>query len=132
MAKCLIVEDDPDIGESLSSILDDEGYKVRIAHDGREGLDEISKEIPDIVLLDVEMPVLNGPDMAYELFIQDCGKEFIPIVLLSGVANLKQVAEQVGTPYFLAKPYSIDRLLNLVQRALTEKRAPVPRLREQT
>lgn len=132
MAKCLIVEDDPDIGESLSSILDDEGYKVRIAHDGREGLDEISKEIPDIVLLDVEMPVLNGPDMAYELFIQDCGKELIPIVLLSGVANLKQVAEQVGTPYFLAKPYPIDRLLNLVQRALAEKRAPVPRLREKT
>lgn len=131
MAKCLVVEDDPDIGESLVSILDDEGHQVRIAHDGRKGLEKISEEIPDVVLLDVEMPVLNGPDMAYELFIQDCGKELIPIVLLSGVADLKQVAERVGTPYFLAKPCSIDLLLNLVQRVLAEKRPPVPRIREQ-
>ena len=132
MAKCLIVDDDPDLGEALTSILDDEGYKVQIAHDGREGLKKISEEMPDIVLLDVEMPVLNGPDMAYELFVQDCGKEFIPIILLSGVANLKQVAERVGTPYFLAKPYHLDRLLNLVQQALAEQRSPVPRIREQT
>lgn len=131
MAKCLVVDDDPDIGESLGSILDDEGHQVRVAHDGREGLEKISEEIPDVVLLDVEMPVLNGPDMVYELFIQDCGKELIPIVLLSGVANLKQVAERVGTPYFLAKPCSIDLLLNLIQCALAEKRPPVPRIREQ-
>lgn len=132
MAKCLIVDDDLDLGETLSSILDEEGYKVQIASDGREGLKKISEEIPDIVLLDVEMPVLNGPDMAYELFAQDCGKELIPIVLLSGVSNLKQVAEQVGTPYFLAKPYPLDQLLHLIQQALAEKRSPVPLMRGQT
>jgi CheY-like chemotaxis protein len=131
MAKLLVVEDDPDVAESLTSVLEDEGHEVRIARDGNEGLEKIAEAVPDVVLLDVEMPNLNGPDMAYQLFLRNCGDERIPVVLLSGVANLKQVAEQVGTPYFLAKPYRIDTVVTLIQRALTEGRPPVPLIREQ-
>jgi CheY-like chemotaxis protein len=131
MAKLLVVEDDPDVAECLTSILEDEGHQVRVARDGREGLERVAEDKPDLALLDVEMPVLDGPGMACELFLHNCGHELIPIVLLSGVANLKQVAERVGTVYYLAKPYHIDAVTALIQRALTERRPAVPRLRTQ-
>ena len=129
MARVLVVEDDPDIADTLQSLLEDAGHEVRVAQNGREGLDEVTRAMPELVLLDVEMPILTGPDMAYQMFVIDCGLDLIPIVLLSGVAGLHRVAEQVGTPYFQAKPFHIDALTAVVERALAERRAPVPQLR---
>lgn len=129
MSKLLIVEDDPDVAETLSSVLEDEGHEIQIAENGQAGLERIAESRPDAVLLDVEMPVLDGPGMAYRLFVRNSGDEQIPIVLLSGTADLKQIARCVGTPYFLGKPYRIAAVAALVQRALTERRPPVPQLR---
>jgi CheY-like chemotaxis protein len=129
VAKLLVVEDDLELAESLGSVLQDEGHEVRIARDGKEGLARIAEEMPDVVLLDVEMPILSGPDMAYQMFVTNCGKERIPIVFLSGVAELKGIAEQAGTPYFQTKPYRIQQVVALTQRALDERRPPVPRMR---
>jgi CheY-like chemotaxis protein len=131
VASVLIVEDDPINAETLTSVLEDEGHLVRVARDGQEGLEKIDEAMPDLVLLDVEMPVMNGPEMAYQMFVIDCGREEIPIVLLSGVAALSEIAARVGTPYFHAKPYRIGAVLALIARALDERRAPVPRLRAQ-
>jgi FixJ family two-component response regulator len=84
----------------------------------------VQERFPDVVLLDVEMPVLNGPGMAYEMLIHDVGAERIPVVVLSGVADLELVVAEVGTPYFLAKPYHLSQVLSLVSRALEERRHP--------
>jgi CheY-like chemotaxis protein len=127
MSKLLVIDDDPDLAELLTSVLEDAGHEVRIAEHGQAGLDRIGESRPDAVLLDVDMPILDGPTMAYRLFLRDRGDETIPIVLLSGVPDLWRVAERVGTPYFLEKPYRIANVSALVQRALTERRAPVPR-----
>lgn len=83
-------------------------------------------ERPDVVLLDVEMPKLTGPEMAYEMFLHDLGWEEIPVVLMSGVMNLREVAAAVGTPYFLGKPYTLDRILALTGKALVERASPHP------
>ncbi|MBS2027619.1 MAG: response regulator [Deltaproteobacteria bacterium] len=126
MADLVIVDDDDDVAALLSEFLSAEGHRCRIAHDGREGLALIHASRPDLILLDVEMPVLNGPDMAYQLLVHDSGLEEIPIVLLSGVVGLPQVAAMVGTPYFLAKPYRIDDALHLVEIGLRERAVPHP------
>jgi CheY-like chemotaxis protein len=125
MAEILIVDDDAETAELLGSMLTDCGYRVRTAGDGKQGLDTLSRR-PDLVLLDVEMPMLDGPGMAQEMCVRDCGLERIPIVLLSGVVGLAGVARRVGTPYFLAKPYSIDAVIALCRRALSERVAPKP------
>src|SRR5262249_34924030 len=104
MSRLLVVEDDPDVAELLGEVLRAHGHEVRLAENGMDGLDAVALSRPDAVLLDVEMPVLDGPGMALRLFIRDCGDEEIPIVLLSGIASLDQVARRVGTPYFLPKP----------------------------
>jgi DNA-binding NtrC family response regulator len=131
MANLLVVDDDLDMAECCADVLRAEGHGVRIACHGAEGLAMVAAEHPDLILLDVEMPVLNGPDMAYGMFLHDVGQEQIPIVLTSGVLDLRTVADQVGTPYFLGKPFSVEQLLTVVARALVEQTAPRPRIREE-
>ena len=126
MAEILLVEDDRDIADLLAAALRRKGHLVRVAEDGREGLRLLREKMPELVLLDVEMPVLTGPDMAHRMFVHDAGEEEVPIVLLSGVADLPLVAAAVGTPYFLGKPYQLKEVLSLVALALRERRCPVP------
>jgi DNA-binding NtrC family response regulator len=126
MADLLLVDDDSDLTELLAALLEGAGHTVRVARDGEEGLSLISARYPDLVLLDVEMPRLTGPQMSYRMFVHDVGQEKIPIVLLSGVANLQKVARLVGTPYFLAKPYAIEAVLKVVARANVERLPPAP------
>ncbi len=136
----LVVDDDPGVAALLTAVLRSEGHEVRTAADGQGGLAEVRRRKPDLVLLDVEMPVLTGPEMAYRLFIQDCGDELIPIrgepregaerplsiVLLSGVVDLPDVARVVGSRYFLSKPYTLDAPTDVVRRALAERAPPCP------
>src|SRR5262247_3927726 len=114
MADVLIVEDNPDLASLLAEILRAAGHEPREARNGREGLDRVAERAPSLVLLDVEMPILTGPEMAYGLFLRNCGDEKIPVILLSGVVGLPVIAASIGTPYFLAKPYSVEGVLELV------------------
>jgi CheY-like chemotaxis protein len=120
----LVVDDDNDVSETLREVLELEGYTVRVAADGQQGLEQLLVRYPDLVLLDVEMPVMTGPQMAYRMFLDDLGREDIPIVLLTGVPDLQLVAASVGTPYFLEKPYTLEQLLVVLNRALRERRPP--------
>ncbi len=122
----LIVDDDEDVAWAVEQLVLSAGHTVRVAADGEAGLAALAERAPDVVILDVEMPLLDGPGMAYRMFVHDAGLEEIPIVLLSGVFELHKVAERVGTPYFTPKPFDPRQLLALVQRALTERAPPRP------
>jgi DNA-binding response OmpR family regulator len=124
MADLLLVDDDRDIADTLAEFLSEQGHHVRIAANGADGLRLLDERYPDVVLLDVEMPVLDGPRMAHGMFLHNLGQERVPILFLSGVADLERVAAQVGTPYYLPKPFSLDRLLEMLARALRERAAP--------
>jgi DNA-binding NtrC family response regulator len=126
MADLLIVDDDLDSAEALADILRAEGHEVRVGYDGREGLRLAGERYPDAALLDVEMPHLDGPGMALQMFVHNMGLEKVPVILLSGIANLSRIAVSIGTPYFLPKPYRYERLTALLDRALTERVAPTP------
>lgn len=129
MANVLIVDDDADTRELTVALVESAGHKVRVGKDGEDGLKSLdSGPYPDCILLDVEMPVLSGPGMAHKMLLHDAGEENIPIILLSGSANLGEIAKKVGTPYFLAKAaedYS-TALLGLLERALRERKVPAP------
>jgi DNA-binding NtrC family response regulator len=129
MADLLVVDDDEDVANSLAEVLREEGHTVRVAHDGKQGLARLAEGLlPDAVLLDVEMPLLTGPEMAVKMFIHDCGQEHIPILLVSGVKDLTAIAANVRTPYFLRKPFAVDEVLKLLARALVERVPPQPQL----
>lgn len=126
MADLLIVDDDLDSAEALADLLQSEGHTVRVGYNGNEGVRLAHDRHPDVALLDVEMPHLTGPEMAFQMFIHNMGLENVPVILLSGIPNLSTVAQAVGTPYFLSKPYRYERLMTLLERALSERIAPVP------
>jgi len=126
MAELLIVDDDDDLATLLQEEMEARGHHIVRAANGNEGLRALEKHIPDAILLDVEMPELDGPAMAFEIYVHDRGLESIPIVLLSGIVGLPAIAAGVGTPYYLAKPYSLAAVTKLCDRALTERRRPEP------
>lgn len=126
MANILVVDDDHSVASPLIMYFEFRGHKVRYADNGESGLRAVAKSFPDVIVLDVEMPQLTGPEMAYRLLVEDSGREKIPIILLSGVADLSTVAKKVGTPYLLAKPYSLDDLEAVFEKVLRERIPPRP------
>ena len=125
MAHLLLVDDDSDVVEAYAELLRSEGHVVHTAGTGEEGLQALrAASLPDVLVLDVDMPVLGGPGMAHKMLLHDAGEEDIPILLMSGRDDLPQIAGQMGTPYYLKKPAGIEQFLELLAQALRERKAP--------
>lgn len=124
MGKLLLVEDDADVAGALAEVLREAGHAVRVAPDGMQGLRWAAEDPPELILLDVEMPALDGPSMLRRMAVDDRGLEQIPVALVSGAHRVDRIASELGTPYFLVKPFRLQEALALIRRALAERRAP--------
>jgi CheY-like chemotaxis protein len=82
----LLVDDDPDFVEAVRVIVENGGYEVMVAYDGQEGLEAVQQRRPDLIVLDVMMPVMNGHEACAKLK-GDKETESIPIILLTAVAD---------------------------------------------
>ena len=82
----LLVDDDPDFVEAVKVIVESGGYDVQVAYDGQEGLEAVAEQKPDLIVLDVMMPVMNGHEACAKLKADDATRE-IPIILLTAVAD---------------------------------------------
>jgi len=112
--RVLVVDDDPDILDALSEILEVEGYDVHRARNGREALVRVEQTPPDLVLLDLMMPVMDGSEFARNL----APGRRPPIIVLSADRNVSLKAMEIGALGWLAKPFELDELLAAVRRAL--------------
>jgi CheY-like chemotaxis protein len=109
----LVVDDEPSILEMLDGLLTDEEYRVVTAASGYQALDVISGEIPDVILLDIMMPDLDGREVCRRLRADPRTRK-IPVVLMSAAQRIS-IAE-VGADVFLPKPFDLPRLLGIVER----------------
>ena len=82
----LLVDDDPDFVEAVRVIVENGGYEVTVAYDGQEGLEAVAERKPDLIVLDVMMPVMNGHEACAKLKGSK-ETEDIPIILLTAVAD---------------------------------------------
>jgi CheY-like chemotaxis protein len=139
MAHLLLVDDDDDIVEIYAGFLRSEGHVVSTASTGEEGLRALrAAPLPDLIVLDVDMPVLGGPGMAHDMLRHDAGEENVPILLMSGREDLPEIAGRMGTRYFLRKPadtvkswrYSVERCESATHQPRPE-REPTPDARDQ-
>jgi DNA-binding NtrC family response regulator len=127
MARLLVVDNDNDIVEAIGALLRDEGHQVQSASTGEEGLVVLrSSPLPDVLVLDVDMPILGGPGMAHSMLLHDAGEEKVPIILMSGRDDLPELARVMGTSYLLKKPPTLEAFLAVLDRALRERREPSP------
>lgn len=121
----LVVDDDPDLVDSVSRKLEANNYRTSKAYDGVEAWKKIRQERPDMVLLDVMMPEKDGYQLCAELK-QDAQFKDITVVLLTAVAdNVKSTkyTHQDGRTTladdYIAKPIDLDKLVEMVQENLT-------------
>ena len=117
--KILLVDDEPGIQVVISARLTAQGYDVVVAKDGQEGLDLARSESPDLVLLDLMLPKLDGYKVCRMLKF-DKAFESIPIVIFSarGSEADKKLAEQVGADAYIVKPFDMNVFTQTVQRLL--------------
>ena len=112
----LIVEDDPDIRESLVEFLEDHGYRVVAAHHGRDALDHLlqASEPPSLIVLDLMMPVMDGAEFRAEQLRHPALAQ-IPVVLISAYRDVAARAAALDRLPFLHKPFDLARLLDIVR-----------------
>ena len=115
----LVVDDEDDVRESVREVLRDEGYRVVDTADGSQVLDLIRQERPELVLLDIWMPQVDGIGLLKEIKTQE---PELNVVMVSGHGNIHTAvtATKFGAFDFLEKPVSLEGLLLTVQRALGE------------
>ncbi|MGC8915747.1 MAG: sigma-54-dependent transcriptional regulator [Thermoanaerobaculum sp.] len=120
-AAVLVVDDEPGIRELLSQILADEGFAVTVVASGEEALAAVSREVFDLVLLDVRLPGMDGLEVLRQL--KAAGKT-LPVVMISGHATVEQAAQAVreGAADFLEKPLGLERVLVTVNNVLERAR----------
>jgi DNA-binding response OmpR family regulator len=111
----LVVDDEPDLRELVALTLADEGYEVGVAKNGREALEKIDERWPDLVLLDVMMPELDGRGVCTALH----DKGTMPkIVVMTAADHVAQCARELGAVGWLAKPFEIDDLVAAIRKGL--------------
>ncbi len=115
--KILVVDDEEKIRQTLRGVLSDEGYVVSEAGDGRRALDSLRAERPDLVILDVWLPEIDGISLLEEVkrIYAD-----LPVIIICGHANIEAAvrATRLGAADFIEKPFSLDALLASIARAL--------------
>lgn len=116
----LVVDDEPDIRELIKDILEDENYEVRIAADGQEAQQIFNEQQPDLILLDIWMPDIDGISLLKEFKQQN---KNITIVMMSGHGTIETAVEatRLGASDFIEKPLSTAKLLRGVEQALENR-----------
>jgi len=116
MSTILVVEDEPLIRDVLVAVLADEGYSVVTAGDGQAALEVLTREVPDLVLMDVMMPRLDGP-ATYRVIRSHAHLDQLPVILMSAVARPMDLDPAITA--FLRKPFDVDDLLPLIESVLS-------------
>ena len=115
----LIVDDEPNIVASLQFLLEDAGYAVRVAADGAQALAAVAQSHPDLILLDVMMPVLDGNEVCQRLKSEP-STQGIRILMLSARCREMEIAKsrELGADGYLTKPFSTHTLLERVRELI--------------
>ncbi len=121
-ARVLVADDEPAVTEVMGMALDAAGYHVLTAHDGVEALELVRRERPDVALLDVMMPRMDGREVCRRIK-GDPELANTPVVLVSAMDEADVDWRDVGADAFLQKAFDILSLPRLVERVMTERPA---------
>ena len=120
--RILIVDDEKDFIDPLSARLEARGFDIIGAHTGKEGLEKARAEKPDLIILDIMMPEMDGYDVCRKLKIDENYKK-IPIIMLTAKFQPNDVkfAKEMGADAYLTKPLDFDMLLKMLSTFLNVK-----------
>ena len=118
-AEILIIDDNPDIRTILKDLIDDAGFKTRVAANYNQALKEIDKKLPDVAIIDVKLDKGDNDGIELLSHIKQKNKD-IPVIIISGHANIEMAVRSLksGAFEFIQKPFDQARLMNFVNRAV--------------
>jgi len=121
--KILIVEDEPDNLETLSAYLEFKNYDIAKAVDGEEALEQVKKEKPDVVVLDLSIPKIDGWEVAKRIRKDESSKDIV-IIAFSAMALPHEMEKALsnGCDAFLPKPMSPDVLIAEIEKIFNERK----------
>ena len=119
--KILVVDDEDSIRQSLSDVLKDEGFEVMLASNGKESLEMLDSNLPDLVILDIWMPMMDGTEVLKAIKAK---YPALKVIMISGHGNIEAAVKAIklGAYDYIEKPLSLEGVLLTVKRALGEKR----------
>ena len=122
--KVLVIDDEPNILQTLQDRLEMNDYEVLTATNGKEGLEKALDEQPDIILLDVIMPIMDGHEMLKELRKDERGQG-ISVIMLTACSQSQDVvrAKASGIDDYIIKPFNLSELLEKIENILEHKNA---------
>ncbi len=112
--KILIVDDDPIVVKYIKNVLENNGYETCSAANGQAAFEQIQKEKPDLITLDLEMPEEWGPRF-YRKMSKDPNVKDTPVIVISGMSGKHAIKKAVA---YLAKPFDPDKLLAMVKKTI--------------
>lgn len=113
--RVLVVDDDPGIREMIEMTLATEGYDVEAVADGESALQAARRAPPDVILLDIKMPLMGGGQFA-RLYREQAGPRRAPIVVITAAQGADERAKEIGADGYLGKPFPLATLLEVVAR----------------
>jgi two-component system alkaline phosphatase synthesis response regulator PhoP len=118
-AKILVVDDEPDIVNTVQYRLKSCEFDVITANNGKEGLEKATSEKPDLVLLDINMPVMDGHEMLERLRSRPDLRD-IPVIMLTAYSDRRDVskAADLGIEHYVTKPFDFTDLMEKISKAL--------------
>jgi DNA-binding response OmpR family regulator len=124
MQPVLLIEDDPSMRELVAASLEHDGIPVVTASNGKEGLERLASEKPSLILVDLEMPVMDGEQFRHAQ-LRDSRLSRIPTILFTAAHNAVQRASDLGVGLF-RKPFDLDDLVWVVRSMIRRARAEAP------
>lgn len=113
----LVVDDDPEIRDVVRWLLEDEGWIVETASDGRDAVNQATRARPALIVLDMGLPILNGEEVARH--IQAVYPDPPPIIVVSADGRAGEKAARLGAASYLHKPFDVDELARRVRQTLS-------------
>ena len=117
--RILIADDEEDVVTTLQFTLEKEGYQCLTAYDGKEALDKAKSQNPDLIILDIMMPKMNGYKVS-RLLKFDKKYKHIPIIMLTARTQEKDrmLGEETGADMYVTKPFEMDDLVSTIRNIL--------------
>lgn len=126
ISKILIVDDDESIRNALQLQLEKDNFSIVVAADGEEGLALARTEKPDVILLDIMMPKIDGLQMLDQLRASDDWGRRVPVILLTNLTDTEKVAEAVGLgvyDYLVKSDWRLEDVAGVVREKITGKKS---------
>ncbi|MFH1414380.1 MAG: response regulator [Candidatus Omnitrophota bacterium] len=117
--KILVIDDEQDLANMLKIRLEANSYKAATANNGEDGLQKAKSYKPDLIILDIRMPNMDGLEVLRRLRGEPQTKT-IPVIMLTGKGDSESIfkAEELGTPDYIRKPFEVEELLNCVRKCI--------------